>query len=268
MSNPIATTEMMAGDASVLKHVLEAGIVRPSKATDRPYFNFLTEGYAVEHVDGGVHFYREREVLLHPKGEVRALVTGRVPVTAYCVYPSDRDLDWLKDRGVDINVRKNFSSLAFLYAARHIAEAFEGGDPVALRTAYSAFLEELVRAAKLARTDRQPWLPRARQFLDKNGLGGVSLEEVSKAVGIHPVHLAQEFKRHYGLTVGDYIKRMKLDEARRQLGLRQRPIAKVAKQLGYYDHAHFVKVFKGFTGITPTEFRRVTAPLAEMLGTD
>jgi len=267
MSN-IESSEKMAGDAAIQRHVVEAGIIRPAKATDKAYFNFVTTGYAVEHVDGNIHFYREREVLFHPKGEVRSLVTGRKPITAYCVYPSQRDLDWLADRGVDLSKRRNHSSVAFLYAAKHLAEAYEGDDATELRNAYNAFLEELVRAAKLERTDRQPWLPRARAFLDKNGLHGVSLDEVAKAVGIHPVHLAQEFKRHYGVTVGDYVKRMKLEEARRQLGLRQRPIAKVAKNLGYYDHAHFVKVFKGFTGITPTEFRTVMAPMADMLGTD
>jgi AraC-like DNA-binding protein len=75
-------------------------------------------------------------------------------------------------------------------------------------------------------------------------------------VDIHPVHLAQEFKRVYGTTVGQFSRSLRLEQARKLLAETREPISSIAVKTGFYDPAHFSRVFRSQFGLTPSEFRR------------
>ncbi|WP_188187820.1 helix-turn-helix domain-containing protein [Nonomuraea sp. SYSU D8015] len=64
---------------------------------------------------------------------------------------------------------------------------------------------------------------------------------------------------HQGHTVGDHVRRRRLDRIRRDLGdpsLAHLPVQAIAGRWGIKDPSHFSKLFRSEYGISPREFRR------------
>lgn len=99
------------------------------------------------------------------------------------------------------------------------------------------------------------WLMQARELLHGRFNDSLSLIEVATIVGVHPTHLARTFKKHYRITVGEYVRRLRLDWATRRLSETEDSIADIASAAGFYDQSHFSHLFKQHTGFTPAEFR-------------
>ena len=58
-----------------------------------------------------------------------------------------------------------------------------------------------------------PWLKQARELLHSNFSESMSLAGIAESVGVHPVYLAGEFRRRFGLTVGEYVRRLQIEYA-------------------------------------------------------
>lgn len=99
------------------------------------------------------------------------------------------------------------------------------------------------------------WLIQARDLLHEHFNDSLSLMEIAAIVGVHPTHLARTFKKHYRTTVGEYVRRLRLDWATRRLSETEDSIADIASAAGFYDQSHFSHLFKQHTGYSPAEFR-------------
>ncbi len=116
---------------------------------------------------------------------------------------------------------------------------------------------ELSRSLRSA--GRRPaWLESVRSWVVGNPQEGASLESVAAAVGRHPSHVAREFRRHFGMTVGDYARQRRLEEAAAELRLPGRSIVEIALRSGFYDQSHFTNAFRRAFRVTPAKYRRHT----------
>jgi AraC family transcriptional regulator len=117
--------------------------------------------------------------------------------------------------------------------------------------------------AALARTshgaeNRPPhWLRRVVDKIDAEFVDGVASEDLAREAGVHPVHLAASFRKHFGETVGERVQRKRVELAARLLtSTADMPIADVAAETGFADQSHLTRTFKKITGRTPGEYRR------------
>src|SRR5262245_46897365 len=83
----------------------------------------------------------------------------------------------------------------------------------------------------------------------------ISLDDVAKEVDIHPVHLARQFRKFYGCTLGEYLRELRIQSACHKLSTLDMPLVDIALAAGFSHQAHFSRLFKRYTGMTPTEFR-------------
>lgn len=121
---------------------------------------------------------------------------------------------------------------------------------------------ELVAAAARAdaaptRLGRPAWLGSVLELLhdpaaDRLGLGGVAA-----VVGVDPSHLARVFRREHGISVGTYLRRLRLDRAAARLAGSRDSVARIAMDEGFADQSHFTRAFKRHTGVTPARYRRI-----------
>ena len=84
----------------------------------------------------------------------------------------------------------------------------------------------------------------------------VSLQSLADEVGIHPSHLARAFRARHGCTMGEFVRRIRIQHARARLRQRGTDLAALAVELGFADQSHFGRVFKRCTGLTPAAYRR------------
>ena len=103
-------------------------------------------------------------------------------------------------------------------------------------------------------------LIRARDLVHSKLAEHLSLIDVASQVGVHPVHLASAFRRVYGCTFGEYVRKHRIELAITKLSSSDTPLAQIAVDAGFANQAHFTKVFKEHTGITPGQYRLTVRP--------
>lgn len=69
-------------------------------------------------------------------------------------------------------------------------------------------------------------------------------------------YLSQLFKQKTGETFINYLINVRIKKATELLENSNESIASIAQKVGYSDYAQFVKIFKKYTGKTPTEYRK------------
>ena len=114
---------------------------------------------------------------------------------------------------------------------------------------------EVARAAMPG--DRRPphWLEQTRELLREQYAAHLSLAEIASAVDVHPVYLAQAFRKFYHCTVGDFVRTQRIQFACRELTFSQAPLAQIARLAGFSDQSHFSRTFKQRVGVLPSRFR-------------
>lgn len=103
------------------------------------------------------------------------------------------------------------------------------------------------------------WLRTIRTLLHDSFRESISLSDLSETVGVHSSHIAREFHGAYGLTVGEYVRKLRVDFVSTQLrnpGKKEISLTDLALQAGFSSHAHMSSVFRRVTGMTPTEYQK------------
>ena len=104
------------------------------------------------------------------------------------------------------------------------------------------------------------WLEQVRERAD-DAAGELPLvRDLAAAAGVHPVHLAREFRRHYGVTVSSHLQRRRIQAAADLLVRSDEPLARVAARCGFADQSHLGRQLRTHAGITPARLRRIARP--------
>jgi AraC family transcriptional regulator len=82
------------------------------------------------------------------------------------------------------------------------------------------------------------------------------LDSIAEEVGVHPVHLAREFRRAYGCSIGEWVRHLRVEYACQALSSSTLPLATIAATAGFADQSHFTRVFRLLTSVTPSVFRK------------
>ena len=124
-----------------------------------------------------------------------------------------------------------------------------------LASAVLAQLIRLVSAGKPDEDSRPPWLPALMDLLEQRYLAPIRLAELSARVGVHPKIMSRAFRRSVGVTLTAYVRRRRIDWACERLIATELPLSRIAMEAGFTDQAHFARLFKQATGLTPRAFR-------------
>lgn len=102
-----------------------------------------------------------------------------------------------------------------------------------------------------------PWLRKVRELIEEQYLSDFRLTDLAAVAGVHRVHLVREFRRNYGLTIGQRIRGLRFEHACELLSRTDLPLREIASVCNFTDHSHFSKQFKKISGITPAEYRNL-----------
>jgi AraC family transcriptional regulator len=67
--------------------------------------------------------------------------------------------------------------------------------------------------------------------------------------------MARSFRQHYQCTVGDYVRRTRIEFTYRKISASDATFAEISSGAGFFDQSHFAKTFKQLTGMTPGKYR-------------
>ena len=98
-------------------------------------------------------------------------------------------------------------------------------------------------------------LDRCVAHLDAHLMEVHRLAGVARIAGVHPMYLAKLFRRRFGCSMGEYLRRRRVAWACEQLARKGGTITDIALNAGFADHAHFTRTFVRVTGCTPRWYR-------------
>jgi AraC-like DNA-binding protein len=127
---------------------------------------------------------------------------------------------------------------------------------IRLLTFFAEQLSALTNQIVLEQQNAEPPLvQKAREYIDKHKTEELSLADVAKAAGASVFHFCKVFHKTTGLKFTDYVARVRLEEARKQLLNPNRRISEVAYDVGFQSLTQFNRTFRRVFGESPSEFR-------------
>lgn len=142
--------------------------------------------------------------------------------------------------------------------ARAIAGCCAGrADPLSLEALGLELLGSLERNCPRDGPARPGWLLRSREMLDDRFTEDLSIADIARGVGVHPVHLARAFRRHFRCTPGEFARYRRLERAAALLARSRQPLADIALSCGFADQSHLTRAFAHGLGVAPAEYRRL-----------
>jgi AraC family transcriptional regulator len=99
------------------------------------------------------------------------------------------------------------------------------------------------------------WLLRIREMLREQEHPRLTLAELSGCVGRHPVQISRQFHHHFGCTISEYMRRVRIARAQALLSCRDLEVAEIALACGFFDQSHFTTAFRKVTGMPPHRYR-------------
>jgi AraC-like DNA-binding protein len=142
---------------------------------------------------------------------------------------------------------------------RAIVQALAVGDGFTSMSSQALALDVLAETGRgldeLAHAE-PAWLRRVRASLHEDPATGVTLESLATLAGRHPVHLARSFRNFHHCTVGDYVRRLRVERAAQLLRTTRRPLLEIALDCGFAGAAQFSRSFRAVHATTPSAWRQ------------
>jgi AraC family transcriptional regulator len=249
------------GGLTLAETVYPADLVIPRHEHANPFFCLMLEGCSTQSCAGMTWTNRPATLMIFPAGVAHANrwhnSSGRVLHVEFA--PSW--LQHLSSGSTVLDHPANYESGPPVWLAQRLFQEHRRNDDVSPLAAEGLALELLAEcsrgSAELPRVRPPAWLDRVNQLLHDCLAQNLSLEEIAAVAGVSADHLARSFRRCHGCTIGEHVRRLRVEFACRRLAVSETPLAQVALDAGFADQSHLTKVFKRYMGVTPAAFRKL-----------
>lgn len=223
------------------------------------YFCFVLGGNFTERYGRRSRSCRPSMLVFHPAEEKHSDYF-HTPARCFNIQINNEWLEHVRCDSAIINTPADFVDAQLSFLAVRLYREFREFDDFSSLVIEGLTIELLARVSRCvvrnSETNPPRWLRQAREILKEQFDKNLTLVALSESVGVHPTHLAREFRRFYGCSVGEYVRRRRVEIASHQISNTNISLAEIALAAGFFDQSHFVRVFKSQTGMTPQEYRK------------
>lgn len=99
------------------------------------------------------------------------------------------------------------------------------------------------------------------EYLHDHIQTGFTEDELAADLRYHPYYLNRVLKKYTGETIHTYLLRERVRVAQAMLRAGGRSAEAVGRECGFCNASHFAKVFKRYTGFSPSEYRKANTVL-------
>lgn len=253
---------LQVGNFRLCERAYPPGYRTPVHSHERPLFCFVVNGSYTETYGSLTRSCRPATLLFHPAEEIHA---EHFHETGGCSFVVELDSEWftttLREHACLVESPAAFRGGTTALVGRRLYKEFREIDDVSPLVIEGLVLEligETARRAASEKVDAQHmprWLKEASELLRARYSQRLTLAGIAGEVGVHPTHLSQTFTRTFRCTVGDFIRRRRIEYACQELASSNTPLATIALEAGFCDQSHFTRTFKRHIGVAPSEYR-------------
>jgi transcriptional regulator GlxA family with amidase domain len=151
-------------------------------------------------------------------------------------------------------------AFSYLNLILHLIEKYAGRE--------ISILSAKVFAIEIERTNQSSFLifqgqkehedgavKQAQEFIEKNYQEKISVDQLARLIAVGRRSFERRFKKATSNTVAEYIQRVKVEAAKKELEASRKNVNEVMYELGYSDIKAFRTTFKKITGLSPVAYR-------------
>ena len=249
---------LRVADLILTEAAFDANSRLPRHAHENSYFCFVLQGVYTER-------YGNREVMCQPStlafrqsGQTHEDLVHGADTRVLVLEISSTWIEKLRAESLILANSTEVKGSSMSQLAARLVREFHKTDSAAKLAIEGLALELLAEAT------RQPdirlrvapaWLRQAREMIREHFPEALTLTRIAAEVGVHPVYLATAFRQKFGLTIGEFVRQLRIEHACAELVKGDLSLAAIALQAGFVDQSHFSKVFKLYLGMTPHKYR-------------
>ncbi len=231
----------------------------PKHAHESAGFCLVLQGTYAEKYDCKTLTCKPQTVTFSPAAEKHSNRFDGKGSHCFVIDMEPRWLERMCEGGLRLDGPAEFCGGGLAWLATRLYREFCEGDEASRLAIEGLALEMIAETARRSArpgTDKSPrWLQRTKEILHAQFSEHLSLSLLSATVGVHPVYLASAFRRCYGSTIGEYIRRLRIEYACREIHGSDSSLTEIALTAGFSSQSHFSRTFKRHTGMTPAEYR-------------
>jgi AraC family transcriptional regulator len=224
-----------------------------------PHISFTFQGSFTERHLGKSLNCEKFSLIFRPWDLTHSLNFGDAETRIFSIEIKPRWFDYICEKPDVLNRPANFNAgLPVCFATRLFTE-YRRGDFASMLTMEGLVLEMIAAANGSAaeyKRESSRWFKQTRDFLRTEFAKNLTIEDIAKTAGVHPVHLARVFREQMGYTIGEYVRRLRVEFASHQLASTNASLGEIAAEAGFADQSHFSRTFKNYLGVTPGEYRK------------
>ena len=104
---------------------------------------------------------------------------------------------------------------------------------------------------------RNPRVVLISQYIEENYANTyLSVKSIAQAVHLSPNYISHLFKKGTGDALSSHINKFRTEKAKALLRNGNRTLSDIAAAVGYSDPNYFMRIFKKYTGMTPSDYRK------------
>lgn len=244
--------------------VYPAKLKMPVHRHEPAYFGIVLRGAYTETVASRTRHCKQLTTVFHPPGESHSVAFHNSDVRVFRIELAEGARARIQDYASVPDEPAEFQGGLLASLALRLYNEYRNRDawsPLAVEGLLLEIMAELSRHRARKRDRQLPrWIEQVRETLTSRMTETPSLAELAAQAGVHPVHLAREFRKSFNCTTGEFVRRLRIEVACGEIARSNAPMAEIALALGFCDQSHFSNTFKRITGMTPAMFRAACRP--------
>lgn len=115
------------------------------------------------------------------------------------------------------------------------------------------------------KTPRRPGdkIEQAKSYIEKNLGRRIQEQVIAEHCNMSPFRFSRAFKKSTGITFQEYVIRARIKEACRLIENPAVSISDIAYAVGFNDPSYFARLFRRYTGQSPSEYRKPAVSIQE-----
>lgn len=225
---------------------------------ENPYLTFILQGNVLEGNKKEIHHCSAGDILFHNWQEAHY---NYKPPGFTRGFHIELGNTWLENRQINLGAISGYLNIQqpdakmILYKIFKETKCLDETAALSIESLLLAFLSNMIESSSPTVKKNPGWVATLKDLLHDRCCEQLSLTELSESLGIHPAHLSRDFPKYFHQTLGQYIRKLKIQKALTLLPQKSIPLSAIAFECGFADQSHFIRCFKEIMGITPLAYR-------------
>lgn len=228
---------------------------------ENPYFSYSLEGHCLEKNKKQSYAVQPGTLLFHNSQDAHCNSNHSKYARNFYI---EFEQEWFKDHDIGNDVMEGSTQIdnpfiKALYHQIYLETKFKDNTfQIATESLLLNIFSQL-KDVNIFKTSIKPaWVNKVKEIIHDQFTEKITLKYLSKETNIHPTHMSRDFSRYFGTTIGNYIRKVKIEHSVTLL-IKSDSLSDIAYQCGFSDQSHFIRCFKSTYNITPNNFRKILA---------